>query len=167
MTTRVTTLKKLRNFGLLAPGSQIYEFDYVSLEMRVAAVVGYGDFVCGSDSMLRPISLEENAAIEAAIRDIRKLIQKACSIVRRATGLCVHADAWRYSDRLELALAHLVAANQILRNASTGWVALNQLRALNSALLVFKEYESVRVFLQTTAEQRAALDTGLRLLLSE
>jgi len=133
--------------------------------MRVAAIVGYGDFVNGS--MLRPISVEENAAIEAAIRDIRKLVQKACSIVRRATGLCVHADAWHYSDRRESALANLVCANQILRNEPTGWIALNQLDTLNSQLSVFKKCESVRIFLRSTAEQRAALDAGLRLILCD
>lgn len=162
MTTRMSTSRKLHS---LRPGSPLYEFDYTSLEMRVAAIVGYGDFVNGS--MLRPISVEENAAIEAAIRDARKLVFQACSLVRRATGLCVHSDAAAYRDDRERALSHLVCANQLLRrqNKPTPWIALNQLQALDHNLSVFRKCESARFFLKNTKEKRAAVEAGFRLIL--
>lgn len=123
----------------------LFNFDYGKLEMEV--VHFYGDSL-SVYSAPWDFSEGEAAALEQLIRDARKLVFQACSLVRRATGLCVHSDAAAYRDDRERALSHLVCANQLLRrqNKSTPWIALNQLQALDHNLSVFRKCESARFF---------------------
>jgi len=146
---------------MISSGDPLLQFDYGSLEIRVVGHIG------GTTRPLGMFSAAEEEAILESVRSVRKLVMKACLIVRRASGLCVSADAFGYCDHKERALSHLVGANQILRITPTPWVTLNQLDMLDAQLPVFEEYESVRVFYQDTLEQRRALVVGLRLIICD